>query len=769
MVAARRQAVRVMRQITIDTENKINLLSGGAVREGTVGGAEAVWHALAREKESTNVTANQAVGIIFHHQAGDMAGSSALAYAAHRLLMTRADLFLAEAADMWNDGRFLVRSREEVERTQRVGRIVAAATPQDKETMSSFCDKVRRAMALYAQPNRTRLPEAGATPTGLDIEPWTDAERDMLHVLSLNLYETRSTQSPPSKQLSITIAKTVLVSPPEKIDSKAVIDILYAVGAIAPWDSTRASMAIETVTRATALSGATARGPNELLKGTELDDLREDFTGHRVFVIDDPNAEELDDGVSVQRVHDSDDVWIHVHIADPTRYLHPNHPAAVQASHMGSSLYLLEGAIPLFDLNIIMRDLSLGAEINDGIGAQGVLTLSARISPDGEMRDSNVRMGWVKNPRVVTYASVDEALQATYAAPLKPFGTPAVDTPDMSSRKVTPVRPDDIDDLKLLRDTASAVKRRRLREAGLEWANPQASIRLLSPVPASTSSIFTMSGLPTQAVLHGPVPETDYTVLPGLNPSQAMIAEFMILAGRVGARFCDEHSIPVMYRGSARPLVASGPGNAGMTIEQLLARRGPTGTTAQRDIVRAGLYWEAGSLSLRPAQHWIMGFDDTNGYLRLTSPLRRFEDCIVHWQIKEHLAREKGLSVPWSRMNAEEVESISRRAETGTRRIKRLGKDAEEWWQAGVIARHLGSPAIAGEVDLGNLEAMTIMSTSLTKGAQTYTAVLIPALGVKAQMRTDKGLSLGPGEDVRVRITESTQWPNSLIKCEQVK
>ena len=105
--------------------------------------------------------------------------------------------------------------------------------------------------------------------------------------------------------------------------------------------------------------------------------------------------------------------------------------------------------------------------------------------------------------------------------------------------------------------------------------------------------------------------------------SRGLVAECMIIANAFVADFCAEHEIPALYRLQASP--------TGMpTAEELDAM--------PNDYIRAisqrRCMQPAGS-SMTPGRHAGLGLER---YLQATSPLRRYIDLMIHYQLEAFLA-----------------------------------------------------------------------------------------------------------------------------------
>jgi len=778
MQNARRKAVMTLRRIMRETERMCGRMMGGVLSTGRVGGVEAVWERFAPENENEPgaITAADAAEYILNvenlENPTTVRPNTLPAYAAHVFMMRRSDLFLGDQGDMWASGAFYVRSRAERRRLNEVQRVLESETEEDVRILAQFVEKAKAAVEV------SRRIRADASSSDLSeqehsLPEWTSTERNLLAVLLAPLYETRSTQISSILPLATAILKAIDPYPDEVVDRDLFIRLLQEVGSVRPWESLRLSEAKEAEIRTMAMAGAQKRGPEELLQGNELDELREDFTSHRVFVVDDATASELDDGMSVERIHGSDEFWVHVHIADPTRYLPPSHPLAVQASFRGSSMYLAEGNRPLLPLDVTMKELSLGADVSREDAAQGVMTFSSRMGLDGVVKDSKACIGWIKKPRVITYLAVNEALGIEQGVPSRPFGSPIGQEPKRPNESLD-LSDEDLADLRLLRDVAGACRSQRFATAGLESILPELSLQVLSKLPPSPDNLFDPANLPLRPELYAGSPIIDYLVSPPFSPGLAatlIVQELMILAGRTAAAFCHSRNIPVPYRSSPPPKVTATPGRAALTIEDLLAMRDPdTNLTSFFEIMKGNFYFTSGDLSLEPKPHWVMGFDKPDsGYVRATSPLRRFDDLLVHWQIKAALAKEKGLSSFAPIIPASDVQTLAQRSDQAQRRVRRAGKTAQAFWQAGLFASRFNGPVNPDEtVDLreplnGRISAQTFFGSGTTPDS---TPVFIPSLGTVIRLGGADKLPYVVGEEVRVKIIQSFQWPNPIVNSE---
>ena len=792
MQEARRQAVMILRKIIRETERMSGKMMGGIGRD-RFGGIEGVWDAWAPEDVNTPASITSAEAAEFILNANDseqhikVRPNTLPAYAAHCLMMARSDLFLADSGSMWASGKFMIRSRAQRARTEQATHLIDGVSVEDKKVLDQFIKKARATALRMRQAREENQDQQGYELVETDLPEWTEEEKSILAVITSRLYETRSTQSSVLDSLPTRIMKTMEIYGEQIMDRALIPQFISDLGILRPWDTFKRSEMAENEARAMATAGTSAspaKNPEDgLLKGTELDDIRHDFTSHKVFVVDDASATELDDGIAVERIPGSEDVWVHVHVADPTRYIPLSSPIATQASFRGSSLYLPEGNVPLFPIDVIMKELSLGAKGTGPDGAQGAMTFSAKLTPKGEVSDSAVRMGWIKNPTVVTYNAVNEALGVSGHDVVHPLGTPSAPR-ERATKEETVLSSEDVEDLKLLQRVALAFRHHRLRNAGFEWMAVQGSLKVRSPIPPFPTNIFDPTQLPDKPEIYTGTPVIDYTLERTSDtftslPSRSIIAEMMVLAGRTAASFCSSRGLPVPYRVTYAPTPTALPGMRTVTLDDLLATRDPNTLVIDRyTLAAANLAFSPGEMSLKPDSHWVMGFNDQNGYIRATSPLRRFDDMLVHWQIKSALVRESS-KVDQSlapEISSADVETLMVRSDAPQRKGRKASYVASAWWEAGLFASRLRNPRpeeytfTQDAVDLnkplvGRVAGPTVYGT--TSSANT-TPVYIPSLGATARMPGLGKVSFKVGDELNVKISNAQQWPVPIVDVKMV-
>lgn len=292
-----------------------------------------------------------------------------------------------------------------------------------------------------------------------------------------------------------------------------------------------------------------------------------------VIAIDDPWTTDVDDALCVDLLGSS--TRVHVLIADPVAVVPFDSKVAREGMSRTSSLYLPTGKVPMFP-----RILSEGAASLTTGQTRPALDFAITLGNGGVVLDFQIQPVSVTLDRRMTYDEVDAVLAE----------------PDSND----PARAV----LGQLSSFAEALERRR-REAGA------------LPVERDEFSVRVENG---EVVVR----RQSYR-----SKARRLVAEWMILACSQAGDFARMRNIPVVYRKQDAPRdhhTNDGQGD------------GP-----QFDGLRPGsrayawqllLTLNKAELTMEPGFHWGLG---VVGYTQVTSPLRRFQDFIAHYQIKNYL------------------------------------------------------------------------------------------------------------------------------------
>ncbi|KAG8213275.1 cytochrome P450 [Butyriboletus roseoflavus] len=524
----------------------------------------------------------------------------------------------------------------------------------------------------------------------------------IIDVLHHSLHRRRHIRADPYSPVVTTILKKLEVA--EVINTAVLHQVLVDLGHLAPWDDlvsrwseldldhtpdeksakvvTEDRIVQMNLTKMTLTNSRnnTPLGPEDLYAHDPLEHLRHDFGNLPVYVVDDVGAEELDDGLSIEPIpSEPGATWIHVHVADPTAVIPPTHIFAQEARKMGFTAYFVHRTWPMLPKSLTLSKLSLGANSCSG-HPEHVLTFSFKLDAKGNMVDYGVRAALVRNVVMVDYDSVDHLLGSvgSYGS-LRPF--------DLSGHSptspVTSLSAEHINNLRLITEAISRHRQRNLASSNYFYTFlPKARITV-SPKPLIGTSLdcpdpYRFRGFPSLA----------YEVIGQQMQSSGarmIISESMKAACRVASRWSLEHGVPMLRRSSKPPVCLGDP----QAVQKLLAMRDPDGHVDFYAVQKSKLFIPSVEHTLEPAMHWSMGIPDREGYIRVTSPLRRYNDLLAHWQIKHALLNPQTKTSLFSPAWLEEYAPEIKKKEKEYKRAERLDAD---FWSHLYLKRFIENP-----------------------------------------------------------------------------
>ncbi|MEO0868371.1 MAG: ribonuclease R family protein, partial [Cyanobacteria bacterium J06642_11] len=368
------------------------------------------------------------------------------------------------------------------------------------------------------------------------------------------------------------------------------------------------------------------------------------------------STREIDDGLSLESFGDGRTrIW--VHIADPTRWLLPGDAIDLEARRRCTTVYLPTGMIPMFPEPLATGPMSL---------RQGelccALSFGVVLSEAGAVEDYSIRASLIKPTYRLTYDDVDEMLELGLKA-----------EPELNAIAVW-------------------AKQRR------EWRKSQGAISINMP----ESSIKVIDEEITIDVLEN-------------SQSRQTVAEMMILAGEVAARYGEAHALAIPFRSQPEPELPSD--------NELLQL--PSGWVRDSAIRRCMPRSEMG---ISPARHATLGLDY---YSQVTSPIRRYTDLLAHFQLKAHL---RGETLPFS---PSEMTELTQGVATAAYEAVTVERQTKRYWALEFLRRQ------------GN-QAWSAMLLRWLREHENLGLVMIEDLGLELAMRFETALTLGERFDVRV-------------------
>lgn len=383
---------------------------------------------------------------------------------------------------------------------------------------------------------------------------------------------------------------------------------------------------------------------------------RLDLTHLKIYTIDDESTTEIDDGLSLEFLENGQQrLWIH--IADPTRLLSPGDELDMEARKRTTTVYLPTGMIPMFPPELATGPMSLiqGKECS-------ALSFSILLDETGAVEDYSIHISTVKPTYRLTYDDVDEMLELGIEA-----------EPEISA-------------------IATLAKLRQ------KWRETQGAISIFMP-----ESVIKVNG--------------DEIKIHVIDDSTArlLVAEMMILAGEVAARYGQTHSLAIPYRHQPQPELPP--------EEELLAvPAGPARACAVRRCMPRS------EMNLTPGRHSSLGLE---AYTQVTSPIRRYTDLLTHFQIKAHLRDEPQPFSP------EEMQDIVMCLGTAVREASSVERQTNRYWGLEYLRRNPD-------------EVWEALMLRWLREDSNLGLILLEELGLELAMRFGRSIEIGDRLEVKV-------------------
>jgi len=378
------------------------------------------------------------------------------------------------------------------------------------------------------------------------------------------------------------------------------------------------------------------------------------------FSIDDEETREVDDALGIEREAER---WkIVIAIADPASVIHRGDILDREAMRRGTTVYLPTQTVLMLPPRISCDIASLTAQ-----QVRSSLVIRAWIDEQGQLLQSDISREPIKVLKRLHYSDADQMIQG-------------------GNDKTA-------ENLRDLLTLARRLHTQRITQGAFTLQRPEYKVRIQEGV-------------------------INVTMIHRHSSSRILVAEMMILANYIAAKYAQNHQLPVIYRCQDPPLEP--------ITEEMLAD--PLGFHKIRKLLGRS------TLSLQPGGHSGLGLPL---YTQLTSPLRRFADLVIQRQLMAHLQQEE---LPY---NQEELYKVLETAERTARESRMVESEAKKRWLLQYLKQSWSNEPI---------EALVI---SPVKGG--YKVEMQP-WAVEAFLSTDKELALGETVDTiieKIRVKAS--------------
>ncbi len=409
--------------------------------------------------------------------------------------------------------------------------------------------------------------------------------------------------------------------------------------------------------------------PEEVLKQAQqlartsqqgiFEENRKDLTDLYAITIDGPESLDLDDAISFRRMEQGL-FEIGIHITDIGLLIEPGTPLFKEAIHRATSIYL-----PDQKISMIPEILSQGVWSLEEGEYRRALSFLVVVDEQGRIVREQVLRSIIKVDKRLTYEDAEELI--------------ASET-----------------DLTLLHKICEQRQDRRIDQGALPL-----------PIPELVIEVDEKGRVEVRLSEPG--------------PARFLIAECMILANDVAARFLRDRGIPALYRSQAPPREKI---IKGYELDLMANYR-------QRRLISRGL------LGPEPEMHHGLGLEV---YTTVTSPLRRALDLLMQQQITSFLKDKMPLH------SQEDLEQLSMLLQQGLMSAAAVRQARTRYWLLRHLEQRKGEVLDAWILEVGPRKVMVVLKD-----------YLVP---VELPMRND--LALVPDQLVKVKIKRVSPRENIL-------
>ena len=365
-------------------------------------------------------------------------------------------------------------------------------------------------------------------------------------------------------------------------------------------------------------------------------DLRKDWGDLPVFCIDSMDTTEVDDGISWEAIDESTG-WAHIHVANPSAFIQPKSVTAQYAARLSQTLYLPERRYPMVQPDSLREHCSLAPHSPS-------ITFSAKLTTDGDILETKITHGIVRNVKSITYDTIaqtlfpDEPIDEASAAIFTVGGEIPIEAKAVRHDTLTD---SETECLRKLMEFGQAKRLKRIKDTDLDVRQVESYASELRvylgekcpPNGFSLQNSRTIIGDPIISLHVKPFDPREKTYTP---PSHQVVADLMLIAGEVASKWCAERGIPIAYSGSlSNPHLA--------TVQQKFMADVYKPTVAKYGYCppnleyRRLMYMGGTTTSAEPRAHEYLNLSK---YTKVTSPLRRYNDLFSHWQIDAAIRQE---------------------------------------------------------------------------------------------------------------------------------
>jgi exoribonuclease-2 len=329
---------------------------------------------------------------------------------------------------------------------------------------------------------------------------------------------------------------------------------------------------------------------------------RKDLTMLPLMTIDGQSTLDFDDAISLE--DRGDHYRLGIHIVDVGHFVKKGDIIDQEALSRGSSIYMPDHKIPMLPSSLAEDLCSLKAG-----QLRPAISILVDIDRSHEITDYEITPSLIKVEQQLTYYDVN-------------------------------IIADDNEDIIALRNIAEKFRQKRISAGAIQITLPDIHIWIAADGEITISRINRES------------------------PGRMLVAEIMIMANWLMAKFLAEHHVPAIYRSQASPRERLYKGNNGTLFQNCMQRK-----LLSRFI-----------LNPEPENHSGLGLD---AYVTATSPIRKYFDLATQRQIRSVF----GLETPSTR---EEINDVIQFLEQPMSHVARIQYRRHRYWLLKYLEKQIG-------------------------------------------------------------------------------
>ena len=330
--------------------------------------------------------------------------------------------------------------------------------------------------------------------------------------------------------------------------------------------------------------------------------VRKDLTGLPLMTIDGQSTLDFDDALSLEKI--GDQFRLGIHIVDVGHFVHKGDIIDQEALSRGSSIYMPDQKISMLPASLAEGLCSLKAgEIRPAISTM------VNLSPSLEIIDYEILPSLINVKHQLTYYDVNQ-------------------TADQNQEVL------------ILREIAEKFHQQRLDAGAVQITVPEINVWLADDRAITVNRINRES------------------------PGRMLVAELMIMANWLMAKYLAENKTPAVFRSQPAPRERLYKGDGGTLYQNWMQRR----------------FLSRFVLGSNPEKHSGLGLE---AYVTATSPIRRYFDLVAQRQIRAVL----GLEQPYT---SEEIDRIIQLLELPMGNVARTQLGRHRYWLLKYLEQHIG-------------------------------------------------------------------------------